>query len=166
VFPVQLPPLRDRAEDIPLLADRILHGFGKRLGLHFRGIAPASLDRLLSFEWPGNIRQLQNVLLRSAILCDDEWLHVPDAFTADRAPRTGSASPLTQALTTNERQLIEHALDRAGGQVSGQAGAAATLGVSASTLESKIRRLRIDKRRFGVRRGGPGSTPLPCHEPH
>jgi formate hydrogenlyase transcriptional activator len=152
VFPVQLPPLRDRPEDIRFLADHILRRIGQRLGRHFAGIEPASLDRLLRFEWPGNIRQLQNVLLRSAILCDDEWLHVPDAFTIDTTAPARCVSPLAQALTTNERQLIEHALDRAGGQVSGRNGAAAILGVSASTLESKIRRLKIDKVRFRVRR--------------
>jgi formate hydrogenlyase transcriptional activator len=152
VFPVHLPPLRDRREDIPLLAEHILRRIGRRLGRHFAGIEPASLDRLLSCEWPGNIRQLQNVLERSAILCDDEWLHVPEAFRTDLTPPGRRVSPLTEALTTNERQLIEQALEHARARVSGPSGAAAALGVSASTLESKIRRLGIDKNRFRVMR--------------
>jgi formate hydrogenlyase transcriptional activator len=151
VFPVHLPPLRDRPEDIPLLAEHILRRIGQRLGRHFAGIEPDSLDRLLSYEWPGNIRELQNVLERNAILCDEEWLHVPEAFRTDIKLPTRRVSPLTDALTTNERQLIEQALDHNRGQVSGPNGAAAMLGISASTLESKIRRLRIDKSRFWVR---------------
>jgi formate hydrogenlyase transcriptional activator len=152
VFPVHVPPLRARSEDIPLLADYVLRRIDQRLGRHFAGIEPASLDRLLSYEWPGNIRQLQNVLERSAILCDEEWLHVPEAFTSDTTPPARRVSRLAESLTTNERQLIEQALDHARGQVSGPNGAAAMLGVSASTLESKIRRLMIDKGRFRVRR--------------
>ena len=152
VFPVHLPPLRARREDIPLLAGYVLRRIDQRLGRHFTGIEPASLDRLIGYEWPGNIRQLQNVLERSAILCDEEWLHVPEAFTSDATPPATRVSRLAESLTTNERQLIEQALDHAHGQVSGANGAAATLGVSPSTLESKIRRLRIDKSRFRVRR--------------
>ena len=152
VFPVHLPPLRARREDIPLLAGYVLRRIDQRLGRHFTGIEPASLDRLIGYEWPGNIRQLQNVLERSAILCDEEWLHVPEAFTSDATPPATRVSRLAESLTTNERQLIEQALDHAHGQVSGANGAAATLGVSPSTLESKIRRLRIDKGRFRVRR--------------
>jgi formate hydrogenlyase transcriptional activator len=152
VFPVHLPPLRARREDIPLLAGYILRRIDQRLGRHFAGIDPASLDRLIGYEWPGNIRQLQNVLERSAILCDEEWLHVPEAFTRDATPPARRVSRLAESLTTNERQLIEQALDDAHGQVSGAKGASAMLGVSASTLESKIRRLMIDKSRFRFRR--------------
>ena len=152
VFPVHVPPLRARREDIAALAEYILRRIGQRLGRHFAGIEPASLDRLIGYEWPGNIRQLQNVLERSAILCDEEWLHVPEAFTNDPTPSARRVSRLAESLTTNERQLIEHALEDARGQVSGATGAAAMLGVSASTLESKIRRLMIDKSRFRVRR--------------
>jgi transcriptional regulator with GAF, ATPase, and Fis domain len=151
VFPVHVPPLRARPDDIPLLADYVLRRIDQRLGRHFAGIEPASLDRLLSYEWPGNIRQLQNVLERSAILCDEEWLHVPEAFTRDTTAPARRVSRLTESLTTNERRLIEQALDHARGQVSGPNGAAVMLGVSASTLESKIRRLMIDKSRFRVR---------------
>ena len=152
VFPVHLPPLRARREDIPLLADYALRRISQRLGRHFAGIEPGSLDRLLSYTWPGNIRQLQNVLERSAILCDEAWLHVPEAFTSDATPPARRVSPLAEELTTSERQLIEQALDHARGRVSGANGAAAMLGVPASTLESKILRLRIDKSRFRIRR--------------
>ena len=152
VFPVHVPPLRARREDIAALAEYILRRIGQRLGRHFAGIEPASLDRLIGYEWPGNIRQLQNVLERSAILCDEEWLHVPEAFTNDPTPSARRVSRLAESLTTNERQLIEQALDHTRGQVSGANGSAAMLCVSASTLESKIRRLMIDKSRFRVRR--------------
>jgi formate hydrogenlyase transcriptional activator len=152
VFPITLPPLRERREDIPLLVVYIIDRIGQRLGRQFAGIEPASLERLADYRWPGNIRQLQNVLERSAILCDEEWLHVPEAFTSDATPPATRASRLAESLTTNERQLIEQALDHAHSQVSGANGAAAALGVSASTLESKIRRLRIDKSRFRIRR--------------
>lgn len=154
VFPVHLPPLRARREDIAALAEYILRRIGQRLGRRFAGIEPASLDRLLSSDWPGNIRQLQNVLERSAILCDEEWLHVPGAFTTDATPSARHVSQLAESLTTNERELIEQALEHARGQVSGANGAAVTLGLSASTLESKIRRLRIDKSRFRGKRPG------------
>jgi formate hydrogenlyase transcriptional activator len=151
VFPLHLPPLRDRREDIAALAEHILCRIGQRLGRRFAGIEPASLDRLLGYSWPGNIRQLQNVLERSAILCDEEWLHVPRTFTPETTPSARDSSPMAEALRASERQLIVDALDQAGGRVSGPNGAAARLGISASTLESKIRRLRIDKSRFRVR---------------
>jgi formate hydrogenlyase transcriptional activator len=151
VFPIHLPPLRERREDIPALAEYILRRIGRRIGRCFAGVEPASLDRLLSYYWPGNIRQLQNVLERSAILCDEEWLHVPETFTTETTSPARSMSPLVETLTASERHLIVDALDQAGGRVSGPDGAAGRLGISASTLESKIRRLRIDKSRFRVR---------------
>jgi formate hydrogenlyase transcriptional activator len=145
VFPLKLPPLRERREDIPLLGVHFLRRLGRRLGRRFAGIEPASLERLGACAWPGNIRQLQNVLERSAILCDDELLHVPPAFTRDSpAPASG----LDATVETSERRLIRDALDESHGRVSGANGAAVKLGVPASTLESKIRRLHIDKNRF------------------
>jgi formate hydrogenlyase transcriptional activator len=155
VFPVHLPPLRERREDVPLLVEYLLHGIEHRLGRHFGGVEPESLDRLARCGWPGNIRQLQNVLERSVILCDQEMLHVPPAFTSDRSALPHQPSALEDALDQGESRLIADALDRAGGRVSGPDGAAATLGVPASTLESKIRRLKIDKYRYRTGAGGP-----------
>ena len=148
VFPVHLPPLRERREDVPLLVAYLLRRIEHRLGRHFGGVEPESLDRLARCGWPGNIRQLQNVLERSAILCDQEMLHVPPAFTSDASASPQQPSALEDALDEGESRLIADALDRAGGRVSGPGGAAATLGVPASTLESKIRRLKIDKYLF------------------
>ncbi len=111
---------------------------------------PLGSTRREDIPAPGNIRQLQNVLQRSAILCDDELLYVPHTFTATTTTAKGTA--LAEALTTSERQLIVDALDLACGRVSGPNGAAAKLGIPASTLESKIRRLRIEKSRFRVSR--------------
>jgi formate hydrogenlyase transcriptional activator len=148
VFPIHLPPLRERGEDILALADHFLQRAGTRLGRRFAGIAQASLELLKSFSWPGNIRQLQNVIEHSAILSDDPLLQIPPALLAEKKAGTACASKLDAALHGSEQQMIERALAEACGRVSGTAGAAARLGIPASTLESKIKRLHIDKLRF------------------
>jgi transcriptional regulator with GAF, ATPase, and Fis domain len=145
VFPIHLPPLRDRAEDIPALAEQILRGVGARLGREFAGIEPESLARLQAFSWPGNVRELENVIEHSAILCDAAQLHVPPALVIGRHPRPRPAGPLGAVLKDREEEMIKNALEAAHGRVSGPSGAAARLGVPPSTLESKIRKLRIDK---------------------
>ena len=137
VFPIHLPPLRDRPEDIPPLAEHFLRLLEKRLGRIFSGIDRESMDRLVSFRWPGNIRQLQNVIEHAAILCDGPLLHVPPELLDDKRLGGRYASNLDEQLHENERQMIEDALAAAEGRVSGQLGAAARLGVPASTLESK-----------------------------
>jgi formate hydrogenlyase transcriptional activator len=148
VFPIHLPPLRERREDIPLLADFFVRRLAARLSRRFTGIEPASLERLAAFSWPGNIRQLQNVVEHSALLCDDPVLHVPPLLLEEKRSAVASASRLDAALHGNERQMIEQALQEARGRVAGPLGAAARLGVPASTLESKIKRFRIDKLRY------------------
>jgi formate hydrogenlyase transcriptional activator len=153
VFPIHLPPLRERPEDIAPLVEHFLRNVGRKIGRPFSGIEPASLERLQAFSWPGNIRQLENIIEQAAILCDDPLLHVPASLVVERPSTRPTTSRLAAALSANEQQLIEDALAAAGGRVAGRSGAAARLGLSASTLESKIRRLRIDKSRFqGVRR--------------
>jgi formate hydrogenlyase transcriptional activator len=148
VFPIHLPPLRERREDIPLLADFFVTRLAGRLSRRFTGIEPESLDRLVAFSWPGNIRQLQNIVEHSAILCDDPVLRVPPMLLVEKKSALAGASRLDAALHGNERQLIEQALEEAAGRVSGPTGAAARLGVPASTLESKIKRFQIDKLRY------------------
>jgi transcriptional regulator with GAF, ATPase, and Fis domain len=155
VFPVHLPPLRERREDVPLLVECLLRRIEPRLGRRFDRVEPESLDRLARCDWPGNIRQLQNVLERSVILCDQDMLRVPPAFTSEPSASPHPPSALDAALDEGESRLIADALERAGGRVSGLGGAAATLGVPASTLESKIRRLKIDKYRYRTSPGGP-----------
>ena len=151
VFPIHLPPLRDRREDIPLLAAYFLGRVSPRLGRRFTGIEAASLDCLTAFNWPGNIRQLQNVIEHSAILCDDSRLRVPaDLLVEKRTPI--ATSRLDAALRGNEQRMIEQALTETEGRVAGSTGAAARLGVPASTLESKIRRFNIDKLRYRAAR--------------
>ena len=153
VFPIHLPPLRDRREDIPLLAEFFLDRVSPRVGRRFTGIEAASLDRLTAFSWPGNIRQLQNVIEHSAILCDDPLLRIPADLLVEK--RCSVASTLDAALQGNEQRMIEQALAEAEGRVSGSTGAAARLGVPASTLESKIRRHNIDKLRYRIGRSAP-----------
>jgi formate hydrogenlyase transcriptional activator len=148
VFPIHLPPLRERREDIPLLANFFVRRLASRLSRGFAGIEPASLERLMAFSWPGNIRQLQNVVEHSAILCDDAMLRVPATLLVEKPTALAAGSRLNSALQGNERLLIEHALEEAAGRVSGAMGAAARLGVPASTLESKIKRFHIDKLRY------------------
>jgi formate hydrogenlyase transcriptional activator len=148
VFPIHLPPLRERPEDIPLLAMHFLRRLDKRLGRRFLEIAPESLERLQAFSWPGNIRQLENVIEQGAILSDEPQLKVPPALLVERRGGARSTSRLGAALEENEQRLIEEALSAAQGRVSGHSGAAARLGVPASTLESKIKKLNIDKLRY------------------
>jgi formate hydrogenlyase transcriptional activator len=151
VFPIHLPPLRERREDIPLLVDFFLQRLASRLGRCFAGVEPESMDRLMDFSWPGNIRQLQNVIEHSAILCDDPVLRVPPALIVEKRPGMKTLSRLDTALQNDEQQMIERALDETCGRVSGSTGAAALLGVPPSTLESKIKRYRIDKLRYARR---------------
>jgi transcriptional regulator with GAF, ATPase, and Fis domain len=145
VFPIHLPPLRERREDILPLADCFLRQLADRLGRPLTAIAGESQKRLLEFSWPGNIRQLQNVMEHSAILCDQPQLQVPASLLAEKSET--SEGPLA-TLLKGEQAMIERALGQAGGRVAGASGAAARLGIPASTLESKIKRFNIDKAQF------------------
>jgi transcriptional regulator with GAF, ATPase, and Fis domain len=152
VFPIRLPPLRDRREDVPLLAHYFLEHIAERIGRTFDGIDQASLERLEAFSWPGNIRQLQNVIEHSAILCDSQKLCVPADLLVEKNVCLTSGSRLDTTLQMNELHMIERALQEADGRVSGRTGAAARLGLPPSTLESKIRRLHIDKLHYRAAR--------------
>ena len=145
VFPLEIPALRDRKEDIRLLVEYFIDRYAHKTGKRIRNIEKKSLDRLQSYPWPGNIRELQNVIERSVILCDSESFSVDDSWlsTVQRSSR-----PLVQEMTSQEKELIEAALAECKGRVSGPAGAAAKLGMPPSTLDSKIRSLKIDKHRF------------------
>jgi transcriptional regulator with GAF, ATPase, and Fis domain len=147
VFPIHLPPLRERREDIPVLTEYFLNRLTARLSRTFEGVDPASMDRMLAYSWPGNIRELQNVVEHSAIMCDDALLRVPAMLLVEkRLP--AATSKLGAVLHGSEQQMIEQALEDTRGRVSGPDGAAARLGVPASTLESKIKRFHIDKLRY------------------
>jgi transcriptional regulator with GAF, ATPase, and Fis domain len=149
VFPIEVPPLRQRREDIPLLVEYFIDRYSSKAGKKIRGIERSTLDRLKSYAWPGNIRELQNVIERSIVLCeretftvDESWLSV-NCGDPDRAPRM-----LLRIPPSEEKKTIEAALAEAQGRVSGPAGAAARLGIPATTLDSKIRAFRINKHRF------------------
>jgi transcriptional regulator with GAF, ATPase, and Fis domain len=148
VFPIHLPPLRERADDIPALVNHFLRQIERKIGRHFLGIEPASLERMQRFSWPGNIRQLENIIEQSAILCDEPLLDVPAALLDERHHTRPPTSRLDAVLNESEQQMIEGALVAAHGRVSGRSGAAARLGLPPSTLESKIRRYNIDKQSF------------------
>jgi len=148
VFPIHLPPLRERREDIPGLADHFLARLANRLGREFYGIEPESMSRLIEYSWPGNIRELQNVIEHSAILSNGGILQVPPVLLSTRVIVPTVASTLSDTMDAGERRLIEQALEETNGRVYGPTGAATRLGVPSSTLESKIRRHRINKHQY------------------
>jgi len=149
VFPVEMPPLRERPTDIPLLVEYFVHRFSKRAGKKITGISNDALDLLRSYPWPGNIRELQNVIERAVIISDGERLTVDSRWLAGRSTQApASKQPLGDALGDRERAMIEAALAETQGRVSGPSGAAAKLGLPRSTLESKIRSLGLNKNRF------------------
>jgi formate hydrogenlyase transcriptional activator len=145
VFPVEIPALRDRKEDIRLLVEYFIGRYAQKTGKRIQNIEKKSLDRLQSYPWPGNIRELQNVIERSVILCDSENFSVDESWLSAQ-PRP--SRPLTEEIVSQEKELIEAALAECKGRVSGPVGAAARLGMPPSTLDSKIRALKIDKHRF------------------
>jgi len=145
VFPLEIPPLRERQEDIRVLVEYFIDRYASKAGKPIRHIARKSMDQLQSYAWPGNIRELQNVIERSVILCDTENFSVDENWLSGTSRVT---RPLAQEMVSQERELIETALAECKGRVSGDSGAAVRLGMPASTLDSKIRALKIDKRRF------------------
>jgi PAS domain S-box-containing protein len=149
VFPIELPPLRKRTEDIPLLVEYFIDRYASRAGKKIRSIDRETLARLTSYTWPGNIRELQNVIERSIIVCDTESFTVDESWLSRAASQTGQPiRPFLRITTSEEKKVIEAALAEARGHVSGPTGAAARLGIPASTLDSKIKTLKIDKNRY------------------
>jgi transcriptional regulator with GAF, ATPase, and Fis domain len=150
VFPIEIPPLRERREDIPLLVEYFIDHFARKAGKSFRGINKKTLDLLRSYPWPGNIRELQNVVERSVIVCETENFSVDESWLSRQplASEPKSQLELPQKLAAQEKDMIEAALRESRGRVSGPSGAAAKLGIHRSTLESKITSLKIDKYRF------------------
>ena len=149
IFPIEIPPLRERKEDIPLLVEYFVSRFARKAGMSIHGINKKTLALLLSYPWPGNIRELQNVVERSVIVCETENLWVDESWLSRKpvASQPQSRLDLSQ-LAPQEKAMIEAALRESGGRVSGPSGAAAKLGIPGSTLESKIRSLKINKNRF------------------
>jgi len=150
VFPIEMPSLRERREDIPLLVEYFIDRYARKAGKTIRGINKKSLDSLRSYPWPGNIRELQNVIERSVIVCESENFSVDESWLSRQPLATEPTSQvdLSQKLSAHEKEMIEAALSECGGRVFGPLGAAAKLGMPRSTLESKIRSLKINKNRF------------------
>jgi PAS domain S-box-containing protein len=149
VFPIEMPPLRERREDIPLLVEYFIDRYASRAGKRIGSINRETLARLTSYAWPGNIRELQNVVERSIIVCDTESFAVDESWLSRATGQTDQASRLPPRIPpSEEKKVIEAALAEAQGRVSGPEGAAARLGVPPSTLDSKIKALKINKHRF------------------
>jgi PAS domain S-box-containing protein len=149
VFPIEMPPLRERKEDIPLLVGYFIDRYATKSGKKISGINRATLESLKSYAWPGNVRELQNVIERSIIVCETENFTVDESWLSKKPAATVQpAHPLARIPVSEEKSAIEAALADAGGRISGPAGAAAKLGIPPSTLDSKIRALNINKNRF------------------
>jgi formate hydrogenlyase transcriptional activator len=150
VFPIEIPALRERREDIPLLVEYFIDRYAKKAGKRFQAVNKKSLGLLEAYSWPGNIRELQNVIERSVIVCETENLSVDESWLSRQplASEPKGQPELSRKLAAQEKEIIEAALRESGGQVSGPLGAAAKLGLPGSTLESKIRLLKISKKRF------------------
>ena len=150
VFPLRMPALRERGDDIPMLVKYLVNRYAERAGKSIRHINKRTLDLFQAYAWPGNVRELQNVIERAVILCDGETFAVDDTWlTPVVAPHSvATRSPLVANLVEHEREVIEHALQEAEGVIGGPAGAAAKLGIPRQTLESKIKKLGIKRHRF------------------
>jgi formate hydrogenlyase transcriptional activator len=153
VVPIDVPPLRERVADIPLLVEYFINRFGKKAGKKFRTIDKKSLGLLHAYDWPGNIRELQNVIERAVILCEGETFSVDETWLRRELPvARNRVSTLNRVLVRQKKEMIETALEECYGRVSGPSGAARKLGLPARTLDSKIKRFKINKYRFKVPR--------------
>jgi len=164
VFPLDIPPLRQRREDIPVLVEYFVDRYASKAGKRIRPVDKKTMDLLQLYPWPGNIRELQNVIERSVIVCDTGTFSVDESWltpegSSVRPPSRGKAEGASigppsrgkadkVAAQVEERATIEAVLAETRGRVSGPRGAAGKLGVPASTLEAKIRSLGINKHRF------------------
>jgi formate hydrogenlyase transcriptional activator len=150
VFPIEIPPLRERREDIALLVEYFIDRYARKAGKHITTVEKRTLQVLQSYPWPGNIRELQNVIERSVIVCERANFSVDESWLSQQPvkKRAGSQLYLSEKVAAQEREIIEAALRECQGRVSGPSGAAANLGIARSTLESKIRSLKINKNSF------------------
>ncbi len=156
VFPIEVPPLRERKDDILMLVEYFVQRYASRAGKNIRSIDKKTVDLLHYYEWPGNIRELQNVIERSVILCSSEVFSVDESWlskgSSGAASRVQTPAPLkVEAEPRSEREIIEAALAESRGRVSGPSGAAATLGIPPSSLDHRIKALKIDKTKFKFR---------------
>jgi PAS domain S-box-containing protein len=150
VFPIDIPPLRERREDIRLLVEYFIHRYARKTGKYISDINKKTIESLESYPWPGNIRELQNVIERSVLLCESEIFSIDESWLPQQPNPTEAKNQieLSRNLLAQEKNMIESALRESRGRVFGPSGAAVKLGMPRSTLESKIRSLQIDKNRF------------------
>ena len=155
VFPIEVPPLRERTDDVLMLVEYFVQRYATRAGKNFRTIEKKTLDLLQAYDWPGNIRELQNVVERSVILNSSEVFSVDESWLSKQLtqarPPVASRAPLQKSEPRSEREIIEAALADCRGRISGRSGAAAKLGVPPSTLEHRIQALGINKTQFKFR---------------
>jgi formate hydrogenlyase transcriptional activator len=149
VIPITVPSLRERADDIPLLVEYFVARYSKESGKSIRHIGKQTLERLRGYHWPGNIRELQNIVERAVILIETDTFVVDDSWLKGKSAESSQREGLS-ALEDREVEMIEAALGETHGRISGSSGAAAKLGIPRQTLESKIRRLGINK--YGQKR--------------
>ncbi len=152
VFPIDIPSLRERREDIPLLVEYFIDRYARKAGKNIKRVNKKTLELLQSYPWPGNIRELQNVIERSVILCETETFSIDENWLPQQPSLTEPKNQmeLPGRLLAQEKEMIEAALKESRGRIFGPTGAAAKLGIPRSTLESKIRSLKINKNSFKV----------------
>jgi transcriptional regulator with GAF, ATPase, and Fis domain len=154
VFPIEVPSLRERKDDILILVEYFVQRYAKRAGKNIRSMDKKTLELFQSYDWPGNIRELQNVVERSVILASDDVFRVDESWLARESPEPSTGVQATRPYENeqgDERKIIEAALAESRGRVAGPAGAAVRLGIPPSTLESKIKALKIRKSQFKFR---------------
>jgi len=149
VVPIEIPSLRERKDDIPLLVEYLIDRYAQKTGKKIRKMARKTLELFEAYNWPGNIRELQNVVERAVILSDGDTFSVDEKWFTTRPEKfTGPTVPFADDLSRRERELIEAALQESKGKTSGPSGAATKLGIPRQTLDSRIKVLGIDKYRF------------------
>jgi PAS domain S-box-containing protein len=150
VFPIQMPPLRQRKDDLPVLVEYFVKRFAEKMAKRISKIDSRTLQLCEAYTWPGNIRELQNIVERSVILCSGETFSIDEAWLSiqDESARSAAPARMTRIIQDQEKEIIESALAQSAGKVAGAGGAAARLGIPPSTLDSKIKQLGIKKGRF------------------
>ena len=153
VFPITVPPLRERSDDIRLLVEYLIERYAKKAGKRITSITKRTLELLQAYDWPGNVRELQNVVERAIVLCEGDTFSVDESWLKyelpqEQRPAAGVERGLVRLDASREKELIETALAECKGRIAGPGGAAEKLGIPRSTLESKIRTLGINKHLF------------------
>src|SRR5205809_1101302 len=146
VFPIEIPPLRERVDDIPVLVEYLIERYAKQAGKSIRNIKKQTVELFQAYDWPGNVRELQNVIERAVVLCDGETFAIDQSWLQGKPSRPSARMPRpVTTLAEGEKELIEAALAASSGRISGPLGAAAKLGIPRQTLESKMKGLHIDR---------------------